>query len=113
MQESKTFGSGTNPGPLSSTVDQANRNVHGAIDSVSQAVRDPVERLASGAHQATDRVAAAASGAAESLERATLRLRNSPTQVADSCAAYVREKPFTAVGMALAAGFLLGLIARR
>ncbi len=82
MENGKTFGSDNHDGPLSSAVNQANRNVLGAIDTVSQAVLDPLDRLVSGAHHATDRVADVARGAGESLESATSRLRNSPTQVA-------------------------------
>jgi ElaB/YqjD/DUF883 family membrane-anchored ribosome-binding protein len=87
--------------------------------AVGGAARDPiVERAASSAHQAVDKVAAKVNPA---VERARAVAQNSADTLhaklddlgsvreewAESCRSYVRERPLTALGVAVLAGFLL------
>lgn len=81
--------------------------------------RDPlVDRAASTAHQAVDRVAAkvgpavervraAAQGSADTLSTKLEDLGTMRDEWTESCRAYVRERPMTALGVAVLAGFLL------
>ena len=86
--------------------------------------RDPiVERAATTAHQAVDRVAAKVNPAVERARAVTQDsagtlnaklddLAASRDEWVDSCRSYVRERPMTALGIALLAGFLLSRWAR-
>jgi ElaB/YqjD/DUF883 family membrane-anchored ribosome-binding protein len=83
------------------------------------ATRDPiVERAATSAHQAVDRVAAkvgpaveraraVAQDSADTLQTKLDDLGTLGQDWSDSCRAYVRERPLTALGVAALAGFLL------
>lgn len=113
MQAIGVTGFGETSGGLSRKVDDANSTVHHAIDRASSAAGPAVDQFAAGAHQATDRLALAANRAAASLETAADRLKATQARVLDSCSTYVREKPVTALGIAVASGFLLGLLAAR
>jgi ElaB/YqjD/DUF883 family membrane-anchored ribosome-binding protein len=87
--------------------------------AVGGAVRDPiVERAATSAHQAVDRVAAkvsptvervraAAAGSADTLNAKLDDIGSLRDEWTESCRSYVRERPMTAIGVAVLAGFLL------
>lgn len=113
MQANSMSGFSDTSGGLSRKVDDANSSVHHAIDRASSAAGPVVDQFAAGAHQAADRLAAAANQAAASLESAGDRLKATQTQWVDSCGSYVREKPVTALGIAVASGFMLGLLVGR
>jgi ElaB/YqjD/DUF883 family membrane-anchored ribosome-binding protein len=81
--------------------------------------RDPlVDRAANSAHQAVDRVAtkvnptvervrAAAQDSADTMQAKLGDLDTLRQEWTDSARAYVRERPMTAIGVAVLAGFLL------
>src|SRR5262245_17957603 len=81
--------------------------------------RDPiVERAANSAHDAVDRVAASvnpaverarsvAQDSADSLQAKIDDLGAMREEWTESCRSYVRERPLTALGVAVLAGFLL------
>lgn len=81
--------------------------------------RDPiVDRAASSAHQAVDRVAAkvgpaveraraVAHDSADTLHAKLDDLSTVSSEWTESCRSYVRERPMTALGVAVLAGFLL------
>ncbi len=81
--------------------------------------RDPlVDRAANSAHQAVDRVASkvgpavervrvAAQGSADTLQTKLSDLDTMRAEWTESCREYVRERPMTALGVAVLAGFLL------
>jgi ElaB protein len=92
---------------LARTVDQASTGVHDVIDKVSDAARPMVDRIASGAHQAVDKVASAADHAAETLGMKGEQLKDAQVRMMEQCRGYVRDNPVTALGIAIAAGFLL------
>ena len=112
MQTSNMTGSSSKDGAISRKVEDASSSVHHAIDRASSAAGPVVDQLASGAHQVADRVAGAATQAAQSIEGASGRLMAAPTQWMNSCGNYVQQKPVTALGIAAASGFLLGLLVR-
>jgi hypothetical protein len=89
------------------TIDKARAGAHGAIDKASDAARPAVDRLASGAHQAVDKFASAAGQAAETLSARGEQLKNAQAQAMEQTRIYVRENPVTAIGIALAVGFVL------
>lgn len=98
--------------PLARTVDQASAGAHNAIDKVSDAARPMVDRLASGAHQAVDKIASAAGQAAETIGVKGEQLKNAQAQALEQARVYVREHPVAALGIAVAAGFVLSRLMR-
>lgn len=100
-----SFNDGTRT--LGRTVDQAGSVAHDAIDRVSDAARPMVDRIASGAHQAVDKIASAAGQAAETLGVKGSQLKNAQAQALAQTRVYVRDNPLAALGIALAAGFIL------
>lgn len=97
---------------LTRTVAHASTGAHDAIDKVSGAARPMVDRIASGAHQAVDKIAGAAGQAAETLGVRGEQLKNAQVRAVEQCRGYVRDKPVTALGIAIAAGFLLSRLLR-
>ena len=97
---------------LTRTVDQASTGAHDMIDKVSDAARPVVDRIASGAHRAVDKIAGAAGQAAETLSVKGRQLKNAQVRGMEQCRGYVRENPVTALGIAVAAGFLLSRLLR-
>jgi ElaB/YqjD/DUF883 family membrane-anchored ribosome-binding protein len=91
----------------------------GTAGAAMQSGRDPlVDRAASSAHQAVDRVAAkmgpavervrnAAQDSADTLQTKLSDLDTMRLEWTESCRSYVRERPMTALGVAVLAGFLL------
>ena len=66
-----------------------------------------VDRIASGAHQAVDRVAAVANSAADHLNGKGEDLLAAKDRWAEACGSYVKENPLTALGIAVAVGFVI------
>ena len=109
METTESMTPGTKDGrrALGRTLDQASAGAHEAIDKASDAARPAVDRLASGAHQAVDKLASAAGQAAETLSVRGEQLKNAQTQAMEQTRLYVRENPMTALGIAVAVGFVL------
>jgi ElaB/YqjD/DUF883 family membrane-anchored ribosome-binding protein len=114
METTESITPGTKDGrrALGRTLDQASAGAHDAIDKASDAARPVVDRLASGAHQAVDKFASAAGQAAETLSARGEQLKNAQAQAMEQARIYVRENPVTALGIAVAAGFLLSRLLR-
>jgi ElaB/YqjD/DUF883 family membrane-anchored ribosome-binding protein len=94
------------------TVEQAASGAHEAIDKISDAARPMVDRIASGAHQALDKIAGVAGQAAETLGVRGEQLKNAQAQAMAQARIYVRENPLTALGIAVAAGYLVSRLVR-
>ena len=94
--------------PSTATFDEARPGGRERVAAVSTAV----DRIASGAHEAVDRVAAAANSAAERLSGKGDQLLASKDQWLQACGSYVKENPFTSLGVAVALGFLLSRLTR-
>jgi ElaB/YqjD/DUF883 family membrane-anchored ribosome-binding protein len=78
-----------------------------------------IERASDRAHQAVDRAAGAANSVAErlgehvdTLAEKRDELMELPETWMESAREYVRENPFAAVGIAVAAGYLIHMITR-
>jgi ElaB/YqjD/DUF883 family membrane-anchored ribosome-binding protein len=69
-----------------------------------------VDKIASGAHQAVDRIASAATSAASQLGVKGDQVMEAKDRMMDSVSEYVRAKPLAALGIALAAGFVISKI---
>jgi ElaB/YqjD/DUF883 family membrane-anchored ribosome-binding protein len=76
-------------------------------------VETNVDRLSQSAHDAVDKAASVASTYAERFSSKGDELMQMQEDWMDSARDYVREKPLQALGIALAAGYLLHMITRR
>ena len=91
----------TDPSVARSTTDQLGEKAHSGID-----------RLSATAHGAVDRAANAAATAADRFGTKSHELLVARDQWMDTTRGYVREHPLAALGIALAAGYLLSRITR-
>ncbi|TMH29832.1 MAG: hypothetical protein E6H63_06105 [Betaproteobacteria bacterium] len=74
---------------------------------------DRIERMSQSAHEAVDKAASVASDYAERMSAKGEEWMAMPQDWMETARDYVREKPFQALGIALAAGYLLHLITSR
>ena len=88
-------------------IDEITVSAHERVDDLSSAAGPVVDRMASSAHAAIDKFAGAAVTAADTLGIKGQQLNNAQAKLLDATRDYVREKPFAALGMALAAGWIL------
>ena len=86
--------------------------VHDRIDAAGDAARPAVDRLLTGAHQAVDKLSGLASVAADTMSEKSVQLKEAHAKLMANGRTQVREKPAVAVGIAVAAGFILGRIMR-
>ena len=86
--------------------DMANR-AHQTIDRAASGAQPAVDKLAAGAHSAVDRASTSASHAAEGIDSRLDDLHSTGDRLTDQCRDYIEENPLKAVGIALAAGFIL------
>jgi len=90
------------------------------MEDLRAVVADAEELLKATADQAGERIAAARGKAEESLKAAKARLDEQETAlmvktkaVAKATEDYVKDNPWTSVGIAAAAGLVLGILAKR
>lgn len=74
---------------------------------------DRIERMSQSAHDAIDKAASVASDYAGRMSAKGEEWMAMPQDWMGAARDYVREKPFQALGIALAAGYLLHLITSR
>ncbi len=75
-------------------------------------INQSVDNVAAGAHQAVDRAASAANQAAESLSDTGHDMKETQEKWLAVAREYVQENPATALGIALAGGYLLSRLLR-
>jgi len=97
---------------VSRTIDKASTGAHNVIDKVSDAAHPAMDRLSSGAHHTIDKAASAATQTAAALAVKREQMKNARARAMEQTRDYVRANPVTAVGIALAAGFLLSRLLR-
>jgi len=95
-------------GALARGVEQIGSAAHQTIDKVAQPARATVERVSASAHETVDRIVDNANDAAHRLEDRARRVRDLPARAVARSGDYVRDRPLQAVGLALAAGFIIG-----
>ena len=99
-----TIGDGTG---VAGRVDNLASKAHQTIDRAASSAQPVVDKLASNAHDAVDKVSSTAVDAAESIDSRLDDLGTTRDRVADQCRDYIEDNPLKAVGIALAAGFIL------
>jgi ElaB/YqjD/DUF883 family membrane-anchored ribosome-binding protein len=81
--------------------------------STKREADDRIERMSQSAHKAVDKAAEVASSYAERMSARGDDLMAIPQDWMDTAREYVREKPWQALAIALAAGYLLRVITGR
>ena len=94
------------------TVDDVTVGAHEKVDQLSDAVQPVVDRMASNAHAAIDTVAGAAVTAVDTVGTKGEHLTNAQTKLMETARAYTREQPIAALGIAVAAGWILSRLMR-
>jgi len=96
-----------NRSTLSRGVNQAATTAHEAVDTMAETARPAVDRMATSAHEAVDRVAAVAAQAADSLGVKGEQLTIAQNKITAGTRDYVQKHPAAALGIAVAAGYVL------
>ena len=96
----------------SNSVERKSSQAHLAVDSAAAKATPAIERAAQAAHQTVDKVAQAAAPAADWINQNADQLKQQQEELLESCRSYLRDRPLVAVGVALAAGYLIGRLAR-
>src|SRR5258706_15422399 len=101
-------------GNTEGTLNRASASAHSAVDSMANAAdeaarkaKPAIDRVAAMAHQAVDKAAGAAAPAADWLSERGENLSATQKKLVNETCQYVSANPLKAVGIALAAGFLL------
>jgi ElaB/YqjD/DUF883 family membrane-anchored ribosome-binding protein len=100
----------------SNTVERKANQAHQTVDTMaaraSEKAAPTIDRVAQAAHQTVDKFAQAAAPAADWITQNAEELRQQQQQLIEGCRGYVRDRPLVAVGVALAAGYLIGRLSR-
>jgi len=88
-------------------------SIAGAADEAAIKARPAIDHVATMAHHAVDRMADSAAPTVNWLAEHGESINTSQKQLVANTRGYVSENPLKAVGMAVAAGFVLGRLLRR
>ncbi len=89
-------------------VDQAK----GTVDQVKETATTGVDKVAQAAHRSIDQAATSASGAVDWVSAKSDEYTRVPQDMLASTCDTIRAKPLMSVGVALAAGYLIGRLTR-
>jgi ElaB/YqjD/DUF883 family membrane-anchored ribosome-binding protein len=92
---------------------EATRKGNGNNIDTAATIAPVVDRVAASAHDAVDRAASAATSAAKMLDKKGAEFKNLQSRYLDTCREQVRDNPMAALGIAVAAGFLLSILISR
>ena len=82
-------------------------NVRDSAANVSEKAHQGIDKLTQSAHHTVDRVVSAASSAADRLHVGDSKFAHAAQEWKEQTCTYVKAHPMTAVGIAVAAGYLL------
>ena len=82
-------------------------DMHKSIDKAAEAAQPMVDRVVSSAHAGVDKLSGMLSSASETFGNRKVQMNDTYQQLADSGREYIRNKPGTAVAIALGAGYIL------
>jgi uncharacterized protein YukE len=97
-------------------IERTASQAHQTVDELARRANDTagpaIDRVARAAHQTVDKVAQAAQPAAEWIGDSAERVKQTQDQMVTSARDYIRERPLVTLGVALAAGYLIGRLGR-
>ncbi len=68
---------------------------------------ETIDKTSHFAHEAVDKITSATNLAADALEEKSQQLKSAEQRMMKNCQSYVRDNPIAALGMAVAAGFMM------
>jgi ElaB/YqjD/DUF883 family membrane-anchored ribosome-binding protein len=80
------------------------------LDNLTNTAEEAAEKISSAASQAAEALSEKGEQLAEAVSEKGKQLMTMEEQFLKNCRAYVKDNPMTAVGIALAAGFILSQI---
>ncbi|MBK7280533.1 DUF883 family protein [Candidatus Aalborgicola defluviihabitans] len=80
----------------------------GEMNDISKAVSHAVDNATDSAHDAAHSLSLAANRASRMVSEKGEQLMHAQSRMTKSCQGFVQERPLTTVGIALAAGVVLG-----
>ena len=93
-------------------IGKAATGAHGAVDDAVRKARPVIDRVAEGAHEAVDKAARVAVPTAQWLTERRDSLNATQKQFVADARRQVEANPLTSVGIALAAGLVIGRFMR-
>ncbi len=97
---------------IEGTMNRTASSAHGVVDRAASAARPVIDRVASSAHQALDKAVSVAGPTAEWLNERKETLKQTQDRLVTDTRDYVTTNPLKAVGIALAAGLIIGRLMR-
>lgn len=94
-------------------VESAGVALHQGIDKLTGPARSTVESLSAAAHHTVDSLAGSAGHVADRFADETRKIAEAPGKALDYSKTSIQGRPFEAVGIALALGFILGRLTAR
>ena len=85
---------------------------HGLVDQAKNGAAAGADHAAQAVHRRIDQAATGASSAADWVAQKAGDYTRAPQAALDSACDAIRERPLVSVGIALAAGYIIGRIAR-
>lgn len=102
---------------MTDTISDLSNSAHQAFDQAanktSETLRPVMDMLVSSVHEAVERLAHVATEAADKVEVSGEYVKNMQVRATRSTRSYVRERPLTALGIAVASGYLLSWALRQ
>jgi ElaB/YqjD/DUF883 family membrane-anchored ribosome-binding protein len=92
---------------VGSSTSMTGSNVRESASNMSDKAHSSIDRFSASAHNTVDKMVSAASSAAERLNVADTKFAHTANEWKEQTCSYVRAHPMTAVGIAVAAGYLL------
>jgi ElaB/YqjD/DUF883 family membrane-anchored ribosome-binding protein len=89
------------------TTDRYSSAAHQTVDRLTEKAHPAVDRLAEGAHGAVDRLAEMANATAARVSEQGNQFNAARQRMTSNASSFVHENPFTSIGLAVAAGYLL------
>lgn len=98
--------------PRNSAIETAAEQARTAADRVATKATDAITSAKSSIHETVDTVADRATTATRWAAEKVDAAKQAPTDLIDAGAEYIKARPYTAVAIALAAGYIVGRLGR-
>jgi ElaB/YqjD/DUF883 family membrane-anchored ribosome-binding protein len=99
--------------PRNSPIDKAAEQARTAADRVAERATDAITSARTSVHQTVNTVAERANAATQWASDKVDAARQAPIDVIEAGAEYIKARPYAAVAVALAMGYLMGRLGRR
>ena len=119
MENASTFPESTGSSSTSTAnavqrgVDSTGAALHSGIDKVVDPARNVMDSFSSAAHNSVNKLASSAHSTASRFSDQTRRIVEAPGKALAYSKTRVQDQPLTAVGAALALGFIIGRLTSR